>query len=670
MPSLSNLKIGPKITIGFGIVLAILLGIAGLAYFNLASLDADFAELSRQADVTDLAASLEKDLTNMQLAASLYIRRNSPENQEELLGETAAFGETLRAAQQATIDPERTAILDEVIGKEHEYLGAMNQVIDLMDRRDHLVYEVLNPTGQKVREAITEINESAHRDGDYLSANYAGMVQEDLLLARLYVAKFLDTNDTADMDRVESELAGAAARLNELGRSLENPVRRRLFAEVQELLPNYAEAAKNLRTVIFARNPLLADMDRIAEEMDDRIEAVRESFGVEKNALEADVAADIDQDQFVSLAAAALAALLGATLALLISRGIAGPVRSMTGAMGRLAEGDTSVAIPGLGRKDEIGAMAGAVQIFKENAIEAERLRAQQAEIEANAEAEKRRAMKTLADEFEVAMSAVIDGVASAATELEASAQTLSAAAEETSRQSIAVSAASEQASTNVQVVAGTVEELAASIAEINQQTVRSNETTHRAVAEATRSNDEIGTLSIAAQKVGEVVKLINDIAEQTNLLALNATIEAARAGEAGRGFAVVASEVKNLASQTAKATEEIASQISGMQSATGNAVASIQAINGTIGQISEVITGINTAVQQQQQATHEITRNVAQAASGTQEVSSNITTVSQAAGETGAAAEQVLSASGELSRQSEVLRERMNQFLSKVRAA
>ena len=352
-----------------------------------------------------------------------------------------------------------------------------------------------------------------------------------------------------------------------------------------------------------------------------------------------------------------------------IVRGIARPVGAMTDAMTRLADGDTGIEVVGADGKDEIGAMARAVLVFKDNKIKADTLAAEQ---KADQEAKERRAaaMAEAVTKFETAIGAVADGVASAATEMQSSAQTLSTTAEQASRQATAVAAAAEQASSNVQTVATAGEELSSSISEIGRQVSQSTTIAGKAVDEAKRTDAKVQGLSEAAQRIGDVVKLITDIAAQTNLLALNATIEAARAGEAGKGFAVVAAEVKNLANQTAKATEEIGAQIGAIQGATKESVDAIQAIGRTITEVSEIATTIASAVEEQGAATQEIARNVQEAARGTQEVSANVGGVTQSSRETGSAATQVLGAAGELSKQAETLRREVDQFLSSVRAA
>ena len=357
-------------------------------------------------------------------------------------------------------------------------------------------------------------------------------------------------------------------------------------------------------------------------------------------------------------------------VALLLGLGLSRPIVRITRTMNTLSSGDMSVDIPGVGRGDEIGQMAAAVQVFKDKMQEADRLRAEQEAAKARGEAEKKAALATMADRFEASVKGIVEGVSAAATEMQSNARSMSSTADQTSRQSAAVAAASEEASTNVQTVAAATEELSSSISEISRQVSDSANIASHAVEQAQRTNGQVKALADAAQRIGDVVRLINDIAGQTNLLALNATIEAARAGEAGKGFAVVASEVKNLATQTAKATEDITEQVHGIQGATSDSVHAIGEIGGTIGRLNEIATAIASAVEEQGAATQEIARNVQQASKGTTEVTRNIAGVTQAATDTREASGLVLTAAGDLSKQAETLRAEVDTFLATVRAA
>lgn len=431
-----------------------------------------------------------------------------------------------------------------------------------------------------------------------------------------------------------------------------------------------------IETVARQEGAVFPDLQNSAGENVVRAVAPIDLYGIDKDwavvvtVPEARVFAATNRLLVTSAVVAVLVIALAGAVAWYLARTISTPIQGMTGAMKELAEGHHGIEVPARDRQDELGAMAAAVQVFKENAIEMERVKKEQEEAEARAAEDKRRAMTALAQSFEESVGKILQTVVSGSTQLRGVADDLSRTAEETGQECAAVASASEEANANVQTVASATEEMSASISEIAQQMSQSSAIAADAVNKAEANHQVMASLSDAAQRVGDVVKLINDIASQTNLLALNATIEAARAGEAGKGFAVVATEVKELADQTAKATEEISGQIADMQGVTASAVEAIEDIRNTIAKIREAMTSVSSAVEEQSAATQEISRNTAQAAQGTNEVSHSISNVQNGASKTSQAVREMASATNSLDTQSKTLEEEVRRFLKQIRAA
>jgi methyl-accepting chemotaxis protein len=641
MPSF-RLRIRGRLYAGFMALVAVGLVMAVVAIWNLRSVQDQVAKLSALSDSTARVLEISTHLQAIQRANLRYIYdANEPAMREAAEREAAATG-LLQLGAKGTLSEERRKLYDDLIADIAKMKSLRDSLGDAVNEA-RTGKATLLPSGEELTVKMAKLVDVARAAADDDTVSLVADLESRVLLVRIANWRFLALRDANGPTAFRTNVDRAVQRLAAVERSPQAADLRSSLTPVKTALGIYKSAFETTSAAMLR-----------SDEIYHKDLAPLISAGIAK----------------LKEIAGGLAVLFGLIVAFLTARSIVGPLTSMTRAMGLLAGGNLAVEIPSRGKVDEIGDMAKAIDVFKTNMIETERLRQEQTATEAR-QAESRKAdMARLASQFEQAVGEIVDTVSSASHELEGSAGTLTATARRAQDLSTEVQSASQEASANVQAVASATEELSSSVTEIARQVQESARIAGEAVGQVSKTNARVSELSKAAARIGDVVELISTIAGQTNLLALNATIEAARAGEAGRGFAVVASEVKALAEQTARATGEIAQQVSGIQAATEESVGSIREISGTIERLSEISSTVAAAVEEQGAATQEISRNVQQAAQGTQLVSSNIGDVQRGASETGSASSQVLSAARSLSADSNRLKQEVANFLSSVHAA
>jgi len=696
-----------KLFIAFGAVAGTALIVGLVGWRSLATVGSHIGDVT-QRNVPHVVATLELATNSAAAAAAaptLFAATTEAERQQRaqtlerlrqgMASSLATIGR-FDAAQVRSLEPlvnqtnTQLAALDRVVVNRIALAERRNTMSDAMQAKHADFLKLAQPALTQAKNAVSAASMSIGGDAPQLTRLLLRLVGTQVPAQQRLSDLMNDVNSGAQVLRATlraldpKAIDGLAKELTEVSDRIEESLDVLERIHKVEGLRGAAEAAlafgsgdksvfalrREELAAIQAGNATLAEtrstVDRLSQTVNQVVEEVRQRTA----------AASTNSDSAISTGIVTMLILAGASLVaagaigwFYVGRRIAARLTSLSHTMTAMSQGRLDAEIGSAQDGDEIGEMARALGVFRDGMMRADQLASTQRAEQARKE-ERQRTMEEAAKEFDAAIAGVTGAVSEAASGLRQSAKTLSATAEESTRQVATVATASEQASTNVQTVASAAEELSASIAEIGRQVTQSARIAGKAVDDAKRTDMTVQGLNEAAQRIGEVVKLINDIAGQTNLLALNATIEAARAGEAGKGFAVVASEVKNLATQTSKATEDIAAQVNAIQTATGEAVTAIKGIGGTIGQINEIATTIAAAVEEQGAATKEISRNVQEAARGTSEVSSTITNVSAAAESTGAAASQVLGATDALGRQSETLREVVDRFVGRLRAA
>ena len=669
MPSL-RLRIRGRLYLGFSVLVAVSLIMAAVAVWNLWAVQGQMARLSALSDNSARVQDISIHLQAIRRANLRYIYDANEPALKEAAEREVATAELLKDAAKSTVSDERLKIYNGL-------MGDIEKLKPLRERMGAAVNETMKGKatlltgGDELTANTGKLVDAARATGDTSVTAPVADLESKILLVRVANWRFLAVRDAKGPATFRTNLDRAQQALVSLEKAGLPDEVKAAFGPIKSSLSTYKAAFETTSAAILEADEIYRNgIAPLVSESVDKLKVAETGLKTDYQRSRVTTDGVIANTTWIQQVGGGLAVLFGGIVAFLIARSIAGPLTSMNRAMGALAGGDLKVEIPGRGKTDEIGDMAKAIQVFKESMVETERLRDEQTALEVRQVESRKADMRKLAGEFEQAVGEIVDTVSSASTELEASAGTLTTTAARARDLSTEVASASQEASANVQAVASATEELSSSVSEIARQVQESARIASEAVVQASRTNERVGELSKAAARIGDVVELISTIAGQTNLLALNATIEAARAGEAGRGFAVVASEVKALAEQTAKATGEIAQQVSSIQAATEESVGSIREISGTIERLSEISSTVAAAVEEQGAATQEISRNVQQAAQGTQRVSANIGDVQLGASETGSASSQVLSSARTLSTDSSRLKLEVNKFLNSVRAA
>lgn len=668
--SLNTLSVRQRVSIGIGVILLLLVALSMISFRANGRVEADAASVD---DSVSEGAAVSEFAARVGETHALVTQYAFSENDGDLQAAQQSLGrlgDQIRLVGEAYAGTNDPAAVDRLRGSEDRYAGSVTATIEAVNTRHALAIELV-ARATELSTIVSAIVETLDREaGGTPALDDAVRMMEAFYASNATATRFLASRNPADSDATRIEVEAMRRDLAELSAThIDNRRVQRFLQAIAEPLKRYESAISGLVASTEKLAAVAGERQAAAGDLIALTDQIRLASAEDQRGALGSMRLTVASTRRLNFVTSMIAIVAGLALALAIGRSIARPITQVTGVMRKIANGEGDVAIPHVGRRDEIGAMAAVVQAFRDKKLQADQLAAERRE-ERHARERRAQAIEALNTRFETNAGALVSALSAAAAKLKENAESLFASTAQTGQSSQAVRSAADHASSNARSVAMATEELSSSIDEIGHRVAKSSTIANKALAEAQQTNHTVVALATSAQRIGHVIGLIQSIAAQTNLLALNATIEAARAGESGRGFAVVAGEVKSLAAQTAKATEEIGVQVSQIQGTTQQAVDAIQGIVAVIAEMNEIAAAVSSAVDQQRAATREIAQNVQQAASSADEVTLTITAVKEAAEATEGEANQVLDAAARLSQQADDLNVEVNHFLAGLRAA
>jgi methyl-accepting chemotaxis protein len=682
--SLKRVGIAWKAYGGFGAVVALIVVISGVAAASLSGVATDFGRYLRLSHDIGAGADLQSAALRVQSNVRQFMITGDITNVIEGRAQVTKAGEAMKVlAGDLVNDEDMTESLNALQAGIGKYSEAFEKLIEIQLKRNELMEDALNRIGAKVERDLSTFERTAHEKGQNDLAGATAEALNSFLVSAWGIQKTVIEASEATSLRSKNEGASAAKQVAAIAEKLSGDDKKRFEATVQDIT-SYNTSIKQIEELVANRDRIMqGTVERFDTDVLARIDKVVTQLRDNQQELADSATHNAGMALKLTLGFALVATVIGSLLAVTMGTGIARPVKAMTTAMRKLANGDAETEIPARNHGAEIGAMAEAVQVFKDNLIrnaalakEAEEQRAEQerltkeSALRAEQRAERARQIEARAKQFEERVGGMLTSLATSSDELRGAAEGMATIADQTRSQISSAAKASDTALGSVQMVASATDQLASSIQEISKQVSDTAAKSSRAVDDARSTRAAVEQLKQSADKIGEIIETIGAIAGQTNMLALNATIEAARAGAAGKGFAVVASEVKALANETAKATDDIAQRLHGIQTSTGQTVGAIAAIVTAVEEISEIAGSIAAAVEEQSAATNEISRNVGGAREGATGVNDSIGGVRQVADETGGAASKVLATAESLGQEAAALRSEVHAFLEEIKAA